>query len=82
MTEADRAYFEHWARATSAQRLERASQLASEVREMVTFQIRRDSPGLSEREVWLKMLRRIYGDDPRSAELLDRVAASNCGPRC
>ncbi|MGH7132499.1 MAG: hypothetical protein ACREJO_11190 [Phycisphaerales bacterium] len=75
MTEADRAYFDHWAKATSAQRLERASQLAAEVREMVTFQIRRESPGLSEREVWLKMLRRIYGDDPRNMELLRQVAA-------
>jgi hypothetical protein len=66
------AYFEVWGRIGGASRLRRTFSLSAEFWDMIKVRIRKDVPGISDREARRRTAKRVYLMDDAARRLLDQ----------
>jgi hypothetical protein len=75
VTLVDRTYKEAIERMTGTERLRRTLALHSGIREMLIRHERTALPDLTDRQVAVRVARRMYLSDPRVQRMLDRIEA-------
>src|SRR4051794_17943323 len=78
MLSVEEEYFRVWGEAGGAGRLQRAFSLYAEMRAMLEYQVRKRHPELSDREVMIKVARRMYLSDTAAQRLLDQMENDSC----
>ncbi len=68
----DEAYFQAWGKVGGAGRLRRTFSLSAEFWRMIEFQIRKEQPGISDREAKRQTAKRMYLSDDAAQRLLDQ----------
>ncbi len=76
MTLVEKHYNQALDRMTGRQRVERTLSLFSAIREMLRLQIVRESAGLSEREISIKIAQTLYLSDKGALALIAKARAS------
>jgi hypothetical protein len=71
-------YDRRWREAGGIARLLRTASLYAAFREMLELQVRKKSPGLSDREVAIRAARRMYASDSATQKLLDQLETAPC----
>src|SRR4051812_46486279 len=67
------AYFQSWGKVGGVGRLRRTFSLFAEFWRMIEFQIRKEHPGICDREVRRHTAKRMYLSDDAARRLLDRT---------
>ena len=76
MVEAE--YDRYWREAGGMARAQRTASLYESFRKALEFQIRRNNPGLDDRQVTIQVARRMYLSDKTTQALIDQMEAASC----
>jgi hypothetical protein len=77
MSLVEEAYFRAWGKVGGIGRLRRTFSLFLNIRDMYELQIKREKPGLSDREVKRHIAKRMYMSDKAAQRLLDRMGGQD-----
>jgi hypothetical protein len=73
MSLVEEAYFQAWGKVGGVGRLRRTFSLFANLRDMYELQVKREKPGLSDRELKRQIAKRMYISDDPAQGLLDRM---------
>ena len=72
-TKVEAVYREAIAKMSGTERVQRVFSLFAAIQSMVRLRVERAQPGLSEREIRLRMAEIMYQSDPRTLELIGKL---------
>jgi hypothetical protein len=78
MLDVEAEYDRYWREAGGMARVRRTASLYASFRRMLEFQVRKQNPGFSDREVAIEAARRMYLSDEVTQRLLDEMEAALC----
>ncbi len=78
MLDVEAEYDRYWREVGGTARVRRTASLYESIRQMLEFQVRKNNPALSDRQVTIQAARRMYLSDEATQRLLDQMENESC----